>query len=228
LVQGSGAAADIVRAVAEVNEYTDADVLIIGRGGGSIEDLWCFNEEMVARAVHASRIPVIAAVGHETDITLTDFAADLRAPTPSAAAELAVPDAMAMRSRIESHRTRLAGLLTASLADLTRRVESVRRGLMPERMIQRIMMRHQEVDELVLRMKGAGAAALADREKRLERLAGTLLALDPRRVLDRGYAVVRRSDGAVVTDAGMVAAGEDIGVTVAKGCFGARVTATEI
>ncbi len=227
LVQGPDAAADIARAIAEVNEHTDADVLIVGRGGGSIEDLWCFNEEAVARAVHASRIPVIAAVGHETDVTLTDFAADLRAPTPSAAAELAVPDAAAMRSRIESHRARLAGMLTSALAGLSHRVESVRRGLQPERMLRRVLMRHQEVDELVLRMKSAGAAALAGREKRLERLAGTLAALDPHRVLDRGYAVVRRADGAVVTDAGMVAAGEDIGVTVAKGGFRARVTATE-
>src|SRR6185369_15770810 len=128
-VQGEGAAVEIARVIDEMNRLGLADVLIVGRGGGSLEDLWAFNEEVVARAVHRSKLPVISAVGHETDWTICDFAADLRAPTPSAAAELVIASAEELRGKVEalSHRLRL--LMEHRLAALEARLESMRRAL---------------------------------------------------------------------------------------------------
>jgi exodeoxyribonuclease VII large subunit len=224
LVQGEGAAVDIVRGIEQVNAHTDADLVIVGRGGGSIEDLWSFNEEAVARAVAGSNIPVMSAVGHETDVTLADFAADLRAPTPSAAAELAVPDSAALLERLRATRTALTGGLTAKVQELEHRVDGIRRGFSPGRILQTLMMRAQTVDEFAVRLRGSCGTEIAAREKRLERLTGALMALDPGGVLERGYAVVRRADGgSVVTDPAMVVPGDRVDVTVARGGFSADV-----
>jgi len=225
LVQGIEAAPDIARAIDDLNDHTDADLLIVGRGGGSIEDLWCFNEETTARAIAGSRIPVISAVGHETDFTLADFAADLRAPTPSAAAELAVPDMAEIREMVSGCGARLRRLVLGKLDDLAARVASVRKGLSPDWFLQGLMVRSQAVDELGIRMRSGLAGTLADREKTLERLAGKLTALDPKGVLSRGYAIVtRESDGRIVTDPGSVSAGDGVGIEVARGTFRAEVT----
>ncbi len=224
IVQGTEAALDIVRAIVDLNAYSGADVIIAGRGGGSIEDLWCFNEEIVARAIGASGIPVISAVGHETDFTLADFAADLRAPTPSAAAELAVRDAAELREVIEGHRIRLKRAMMSVVDDFARRVDTVMRGLRHDRFLQTMMMRGQTVDELTLRLKGAVFGVLGEREKTFERLSGKLSAMNPRSVLDRGYSIVfGERDGNVITDAAMVERGDGIRVEVARGAFRARV-----
>ena len=224
LVQGASAGEDIERAIRELNSFGGIDTIIVGRGGGSIEDLWCFNEERVARAIAASAIPVISAVGHETDFTLADFAADLRAPTPSAAAELAVRDAAEARRAVDNSRRILHNRMISYINELDSRVNHARKGLSPARLLQYIQMKAQAVDELTLRMRGASLAMLASGESRVERLTGSLRAMNPKGVLTRGYAIVYRADDrAVVTDPAMVTGGGLIDVEVAHGTFGARI-----
>ena len=224
LVQGDGAADDIVRAVAEFNHLGLADVLIVGRGGGSIEDLWCFNEEPVARALASSDIPVISAVGHETDVTLADFAADLRAPTPSAAAELAVRDSLELRQTVEASRAFLRRTVLARIDDLSTRTAAVRRAFEPERFVRNLMMRGQRIDDLSARLRNAVLLAVSKRGTAFEALASRLLAMNPESVLARGYAIVaREDDGRIVTDETMVAPGDDVSIRLAKGGLRAEV-----
>jgi len=224
LVQGEGAAADIVRGIRDLNDYGAVDVVIVGRGGGSIEDLWCFNEEVVARAIAGSRIPVVSAVGHEIDFTLADFAADVRAPTPSAAAEIVVRDSSELKLEIRSCLVRLQQGMLAKVDDIAARVDRIRKGLSPARFLEGIALRGQEVDELAIRMKGALILILSRRETVLERLKGTLIAMNPRAVLDRGFSIVYRCiDNQIITDSSMVSGGDGITVEVARGKFGATV-----
>ena len=223
--QGGGAADDIVQGIRELNDHSNADILIVGRGGGSIEDLWCFNEEIVARAIASSKIPVISAVGHETDFTLADFAADLRAPTPSVAAELAVSDAGELREIIAGYRTMLRQRILDKVDDLSRSVEAVKKGLSSDRFMQYLMLKSQAIDELNLRMKSAYSDVITDREKALERLKGELIAMYPKSVLSRGYSIVyKQHDNTVVTDRKMVAEGDYVSVELARGRFSAQVT----
>jgi len=193
LVQGSDAPASIVQAFDRAGQVRDIDVVIVGRGGGSAEELWAFNDEEVARAIRRSRVPVVSAVGHETDFTIADFAADVRAPTPSAAAELVVPDASAYVHHVE--------LLEARL------VRTVR---------MRVMQRRQYVDELSRRLIQAIQTKLRTSKDRLEYLGRMLDALDPEAVLGRGYAICRGQDGTVLRRADQVAGGDE--VTVQLGC----------
>ena len=196
-VQGAGAAAQIVRAVALFNEQQAADVLIVGRGGGSLEDLWAFNEEPVARAVAASAIPVISAVGHETDVTICDFAADLRAPTPSAAAELAVPGltdllgaAYALYSRMERAALRDMQSRRASLENLlSRRI--LRR---PEELAYASRLR---LDYATQRLRASTEAKVKAEQARLARVSARLNAMSPLAVLARGYAIALKGDSPV-------------------------------
>lgn len=174
-VQGDGAAAEIAAALARLGRAGGVDVIIVGRGGGSAEDLWPFNEEPVARAIAAAPVPVISAVGHETDVTIADLVADVRAPTPSAAAELAVPD----RQTIERELDAVAGRLRAML------------GAQVERRARRL-------DALHGRLRGAGRALLREPEARLTALAGRLQALSPLAALSRGYAVPVSAEGRVL------------------------------
>ena len=223
-VQGVGAAADIADALSDLNSHTDADVLIVGRGGGSIEDLWCFNEEVVARAIAASQIPVVSAVGHETDVTLADFAADLRAPTPSAAAELVVRDVRELFQELEGYRGYLRQTLIGRVDELAARVEQARRGLGAERFMQGLQLREQTVDEFSMRIRNALLHSLADKEKAVERLAGQMQALNPRSVLERGFAIVTRDrDGQIVTGPSMVDTGVKVAMEFARGRIGATV-----
>ena len=225
-VQGAGAAAEIVQAIELLNRQGEADVILCGRGGGSIEDLWPFNEEIVARAIRASKIPVISCVGHETDFTIADFAADLRAPTPSAAAELAVPEAAALRAEID-------GLLEGGAAAIEHRLTLERARLarlnasaalsMPSRLL--IERRETALDNLTGRMTRAVQALPQTKRARLDVLARALGAVNPNAVLERGYAVVRQN-GRAVTDAAALRAGDLIDVTLKKGAIGARVTET--
>ncbi len=224
LVQGEGAAADIARAIAEIDAVGEADLMIVGRGGGSIEDLWAFNEEPVARAIHASSIPVISAVGHETDVTLADFAADLRAPTPSAGAELAVRDSRDMKDMLASYTATLRRSVLDTVDRLSGRVDLVLSGFKPERFMQQLMMKSQHVDECGIRMKAALAEILSQREKQAETLEGKLVAMNPKAVLDRGYSIVyRETDKRVVDDTSLITDGDRVHVELAKGSFNARV-----
>lgn len=176
-VQGEGAAMEIARAIDDLNRLKLADVLIVGRGGGSLEDLWAFNEEVVARTVYRSHIPVISAVGHETDWTICDFAADLRAPTPSAAAELVIASAEELRNKVEflTHRLRL--VTESRMAALAARLEAMGRALHdPGTMLGHLA---QRVDDLAQRLDLALHNGVERRTDRFERLYGSLLLHDP-------------------------------------------------
>ncbi len=202
LVQGETAPAQIVRALAALNARDNVDVILLVRGGGSLEDLWAFNDERVARAVAASRFPVISGVGHETDFSLADFAADARAPTPSAAAELATPERGELQARLEQQQTRLERALQARLQGLRRHVAQVERALQYLSPVTRLRESRQRVDELATRSDRALRRRL-DRERRgLVGLAARLESLNPHAVLRRGYAIVReRETGQVLTSA---------------------------
>ena len=223
-VQGAGAAGEIVHALEQLNRQGEADVILCGRGGGSIEDLWPFNEEIVARAIRASKIPVISCVGHETDFTIADFAADLRAPTPAAAAELAVPEAAALRAAID-------GLLEGGAAAIEHRLTLERARLarlnasaalsMPSRLL--IERRETALERLIGRMTRAAQAMPQTKRARLDGLMRALGAVNPNAVLERGYAVVRQN-GQAVTDASALDVGDLIDVTLKGGTLGARVT----
>jgi len=226
-VQGVDAAADIVNGIGDLNQYTDVDVIIAGRGGGSIEDLWCFNEETVAQAIASSAIPVVSAVGHEIDYTLADFAADLRAPTPSAAAEVVVKDSEELKRVLSEYRSLLKKGILSLVDDLVQRVENVKKGLSPQRFIQFLLLKNQNVDELTMRINSASMLGISGKEKIAESLKSKLLALNPRSVLERGYSIVYRDkDSRIVSDYSMVERGDGISVELARGDLNAKVEET--
>ena len=224
-VQGDEAAAAIVEALHALNEEPDIDLVILARGGGSLEDLWPFNEEVVARAIFASRAPVISAVGHETDVTIADLVADVRAPTPSAAAEMAVPDRMELSAGLLASRQALTGAVSSGLRarwDALERFWPQLRRARPDLDGLRL-----SIDDLL----GSVAASLRrDVEIKSERSAGLTMrlhALSPRDTLRRGYAIVQTPDGtAVVSDSAQVGAGDKVEVTLARGGFEAEVVET--
>ncbi len=224
LVQGKEAPPQIIAALRRLNEHSAADVILLARGGGSLEDLWCFNDEDVVRAVVASRIPGVTGVGHEIDFTLVDFAADLRAPTPSAAAEVIAPDGPALRATVEVWSERLAAQMAALLAD--RRAALRGQARLLERLSPAVQVRsaRQQVDDLLGR---AGARLRLDLERQRERLAAQARALDsanPLLLLRRGYAIVTRTeDGARVTSVQHAAEDTPITITLHDGQLAATV-----
>ena len=216
LVQGEGAPAQLVAALRRFNETDAADVLIIGRGGGSIEELWAFNDETVARAVAASRIPVISAVGHETDFTICDFVADLRAPTPSPAAELAVPDQHQLAARL----TQLYGALRQSALHRVQ-VESTRLAAIREKRCLATPLFYVEeqgmrLDYFVRRFAAAAQVQTSRAEGRLSAAAGKLDALSPLKVLSRGSSIVFR-DGEVQHSAQDIRPGDKLSLRLSDG-----------
>jgi exodeoxyribonuclease VII large subunit len=226
-VQGAGAAAEIAAAIRLASERRDADVLILARGGGSLEDLWAFNEEPVARAIRDSAVPVVSGVGHEIDFTIADFAADVRAPTPSGAAEVVVPDrAEWLRALGASHERlarawrRVGGQARERLAWLARRLELTHPRT-------RLTARAQRLDELEARLGRALRRELAAAGARLAAAARTLNAVSPIATLERGYAIVTRADGRVVRAARDVAAGDTVRARTAVGSIAATVTIVE-
>lgn len=197
LVQGEGAAANIVEGIEYFNKTKEIDTLIVGRGGGSIEDLWAFNEEIVARAIYASEIPIISAVGHETDFTIADFAADLRAPTPSAAAEIAVPSQMELLTRIGMIEQRMRN-------SLVRNVESCRLKLDRLKLRdprEKINEHHITLDNYLKQMQSGFSMILARDNQRLSKACAKLDALSPLQVMARGYAIASKEDGTVIRSA---------------------------
>jgi len=211
-VQGEGAAEEIAAAVDLLNEHGKADVLLVGRGGGSAEDLFCFNEEVVVRAVARSRIPIVSCVGHEVDTTLADFAADLRAATPSHAAEKVVPVRAELQRWVADRDARLTAAMQRRVRMLRERLTRVR-VQHPRQRIERARLRADELDE---RIRLAIARILARKRDRSTAAARHLDALSPLRVLDRGYALVQR-DGLAVTDAAALKAGDQVEARFAKG-----------
>lgn len=198
-VQGEEAAGEIARAIRWANENAAADLIITGRGGGSMEDLWAFNEEIVARAIFDSNIPVISAVGHEPDVTISDFVADLRAATPSNAAELAVPDQAEMHAHLDQLGIRMKRAVTNRLSEnrtRLRRLADSRAMSSPQNYLQdkRMLLEYQQH-----RLVNAASAALAAQQRRTAALAASLDALSPLKVLGRGYSIAVREDGAIMS-----------------------------
>ncbi|MFU8827456.1 MAG: exodeoxyribonuclease VII large subunit [Brevefilum sp.] len=224
-VQGVSAPGEIVAALEQLNRLANPDVILIGRGGGSIEDLWAFNDETVARAVAASAAPVISGVGHETDFTLTDFAADLRAPTPTAAAEVATPDRSELLGIVAELANRHTAALNTRLADL-RWAHSQSKNT-----LDRLSPRHainayrQRLDEITLRLDRAAWVRLDKLGMGLANLEQSLHSLNPHAVLKRGYAIVTRaSDGQLIKRADQVHPDEDVHIRVSQGAMQARIT----
>ncbi|MBI5211177.1 MAG: exodeoxyribonuclease VII large subunit [Elusimicrobia bacterium] len=225
-VQGDGAALEISRAIQDFNRrLPETDVLLVGRGGGSIEDLWAFNEEPVARAIAASAIPVVSCVGHETDFTIADFVADVRAPTPSAAAELAVPEKEAVLERLKGSAKSLAAAMTSCLDRLALRLRAAagHRFLQaPHRIYEE---RIKRVDEVAGRLPDAARRLLVGKEKDLRRSLEKLQALSPLNVLSRGYAIAEKlPERAILRSAGQVAKGDKVRVRVHEGHIDCEVT----
>lgn len=190
MVQGQGAAEQVARGVEFFNRTAGADVIVVTRGGGSMEDLWPFNEERLARAVAASAIPVISAVGHEIDFTICDFAADLRVPTPSAAAELVIGKREEMSAKLTRLDKDLRNVLALTLTRLRSRFERAAGSFVFREPKHLAEMRRQQLDELESRLFSCAENLLLRHRSRLDRLAGTLAALNPRRQLERGYAIL--------------------------------------
>jgi exodeoxyribonuclease VII large subunit len=226
LVQGPGAAATVADGIRWFNSRNCADVIIIGRGGGSGEDLWAFNDEALARAAAASDIPVISAVGHETDFTLTDFAADLRAPTPSAAAELAVPDSGELAQRLAQYGKRLAGALGRKADFYSSRLEFISKSSVMRSPGRFIDLREAEVARLNERLAASYGSALERCEYRVSGMAASLNALSPLKVLGRGYAVVR-SGGRCIGGVSGLSPGDAVTIVMRDGRAEAVVTSAE-
>jgi exodeoxyribonuclease VII large subunit len=225
LVQGDAAPPQIVEALNLLNERDDVDVIIVSRGGGSLEELWAFNDERVARAIASSRLPVICGVGHETDFSLADFAADKRAPTPSAAAELAVPDQAEIRDRIDSWAALLAGALRDTIQERRWRLADLARTLGHLSPATQVMQARQRIDDLVRDAESALAHEARLRRERLDGLLGRLMGLSPEGTLNRGYAIVRNRDThALVSSVGQVTPGDRLDIRVGDGEFEAEAT----
>jgi exodeoxyribonuclease VII large subunit len=220
-VQGAGAAAGIARALKRIYAQQGIDLVILARGGGSLEDLWSFNDEHVVRAVAAAPVPVIVGVGHESDVTLADFAADVRAPTPSAAAEQAAPDMAQFPSILARLRERASAALLGSLAARQRFTAEEQRALV--RLKPDVPAARQRTADLVDRGHRALAARVGAARAMLTAQADALRALSPAATLERGYAVARLADGTVVRDPAQAAAGSALNVTVARGTLATRV-----
>lgn len=216
-VQGVEAPPEIAGALRYANKYRVADVIITGRGGGSIEDLWAFNDERVARAIYASELPVISAVGHEPDVTIADFVADLRAATPSNAAELVAPDMSELRDALRSAAARLDQAVDRSL--------SQRRAALTELSSRRVMQsptgfidqRRLELDSIRLRLDAAATGRLNRERQEFARLAAKLDALSPLKVLGRGYSIALDAEGRAVREAAQLKAGDKLDLRLSRG-----------
>jgi len=228
LVQGDEAPSQIVAAIQALNEHVDVDAIIVARGGGSLEDLWAFNDERVARAIYASQAPVVTGVGHETDLTIADFVADVRAPTPSAAAEVAVPDQQELRWAVESWRGQLAQFMRVRIEEGRRALqyqEQVLRRLSPQTQIDSC---RQRVDDLMRSALAALKHRLALARERLRTLDSQLQTLSPLATLERGYAITRHlGTGKVVRSVTQVVAGDRLEVRVSDGQFESTVEAAQ-
>ena len=222
-VQGDGAAEEIAAGIRAMNREQAADVLIVGRGGGSMEDLWAFNEPVVARAIYESEIPVISAVGHETDFTIADFAADLRAPTPSAAAELAVPEFAALEATLKDGAARLSRVLGNDLERRRNRLQLLRRsaGFMQTEL--RLANERQRLDDAKESLVRIMTEQEKERRHAIEHAKVRLAALSPEAVLRRGFAVVCKESGAVVSKAQGVRPSERVEIRFADGAAAAEI-----
>ncbi len=223
LVQGEGAAENIAEAIKYFNEKRTADVLIVGRGGGSIEDLWAFNEEIVARAIYESEIPVISAVGHETDFTIADFVADLRAPTPSAAAELAVPSGDDLAERLMSARNRLKIGTKKCLENKRYWLDFYTNKQVMKNPVLKIDEKGMQLDHIYKMFEKAVEKSLNEKKQALQIEISKLNGLSPLNTLSRGFSLVKSEDGVLVKSVNDVQANDSIFVKVKDGEISAVV-----
>ncbi len=221
-VQGDGAAEEIADAIRQFNEYGKVDVLIVGRGGGSLEDLWAFNEEIVARAIYHSRIPVISAVGHEVDFSIADFVADRRAATPSAAAEMVVRDRKELRGILEYYREKLSQQLLNKIQSHRERIENLRQSYAFRRPEDVIYQKMQRLDELSRNMQTAVFHHLQMKQQKLQNYQNQIRALNPTAILQRGYSICYK-DGTVVKDVAQLGVLDMVQVKLARGQFISQV-----
>ena len=226
LVQGEQAPSQIVAALQLLYRREDLDLIIVARGGGSIEDLWAFNDEQVARTIARSPVPTISGVGHETDVTISDFVADVRAPTPSAAAEVAVPDQTQVRVSLNGIQKTMTESVLGSLHKKGQQLGSLQQQLEKLSPELRIVRYRQHVDELVAQLERLGERRIQAWRERLAGLVGRLGGLDPHATLARGYAIVHKH-GRVVQSTDQLAVGDELDVRVARGEFRAGVTSVE-
>jgi exodeoxyribonuclease VII large subunit len=226
-VQGDKAAVQIAAAIRDMNTYGKVDCIIVGRGGGSIEDLWAFNEEIVARAIAASKIPIISAVGHEIDFTIADFAADVRAPTPSAAAEIAVPDDREGRRYFYSLAGRLYNVFTRYFSEAQASLDACRERPAWQRPLELAAEARQSLDELNERQARAMNVYFEKTRARLSAAASQLSALSPLATMGRGYSVVADKNGATVKNASQVSCGDAIKIYFHTGKADATITGTD-
>lgn len=217
LVQGEYAATQIARAIRDMNNRTDIDVLIVGRGGGSLEDLWAFNEEIVARAIFDSEIPVVSAVGHETDFTISDMVADHRSPTPSAAVEHIVPDRLDLLAQLNGAINRLNELIIRQITTQHDELDALDSGLSPSKRKDTIFQMSQSIDGLEAAYQKAINDRLSAESNHLQSLAARLNGLSPLATLKRGYSICRTSSGDVVTSNDQINVGERLDVKLSQG-----------
>jgi exodeoxyribonuclease VII large subunit len=223
-VQGEEAPEQIVCAIHKLNALGECDVILVARGGGSLEELWAFNDERVVRAIAASRAPVVSGVGHEIDFTLTDFVADVRAPTPSAAAEIITPDINDLRMQVDGLGMEMSELISAQLAEARTRLTGLQRTLRLLSPANQLAGQREKLNDLSQRLIAAQTHVVAFVRLRFEGLRARLESVGPAATLARGYAIVRRADGGLVRSVNDVRPGDALQVTVADGEFGARVT----
>ncbi len=226
-VQGAEAPSEISAAIHYANYHRLADLLIVGRGGGSIEDLWAFNDEQVARAIFASQIPVISAVGHEPDVTISDFVADLRAATPSNAAELAVPDQDVLRQTLDTMSAAMANILEQRLRSARRQFQILAASPALQSPQVYISQRRKSLQLLCSNLIQGQNSCIHRQKQLFVTLTAKLDAMSPLKVLTRGYAVAQKTDGEVIRSVKQVSIGENIQVMVADGILDTNVAAVK-
>jgi exodeoxyribonuclease VII large subunit len=226
-VQGAEAPPEIAGAIKYANRHHVADVIITGRGGGSIEDLWAFNDERVARAIYDSEIPVISAVGHEPDVTISDYVADVRAATPSNAAELAVPDRAEIAELLDNLDIRRSQAIKKKLAELSSRLADLESRRVMQSPAAYLDTKKLELDRASDRLVSAFQSITTQRRREYVRLAASLDAMSPLKVLSRGYAIAQTEDGAVLKSVNQAAKGEKITVELGDGSLGCRIENVE-
>ncbi len=226
VVQGADAPESIIKALRRADSLPDVDTILLVRGGGSMEDLWGFNDEKLAREIFSCRVPIISGVGHETDFTIADFVADLRAPTPSAAAEIAVPDLAEIKQKIRIAEQRMKGKFTDALRYYKSDLKAASASISPKRLLEILDRRRQLVDDHERDVLSGWSRFVERRTREMENLEGKLTALDPTRVLSRGYSICRdEATGRIIKTVSQVANGKLLRTTVSDGDVMSRVDA---
>lgn len=222
-VQGEGAAETIVKGIEFFNREKNVDTIIIGRGGGSLEDLWPFNEEITARAIFNSELPIISAVGHETDFTISDFVADLRAPTPSAAGELAVPDILEVKWKIENINKRLANSLKQKVEKMKEKYSIIVNSKVLKNPYEMIQQKMLQCDNVTKNLENIFSLKVKDEHIKLVGLASKLDSLSPLKTLTRGYSIVESQDGKIIKSVKSLKQGDELNIKMSDGLVKAEV-----